>query len=140
MFSSASALRPALAYALITNDQNYIPAHLLQSTTTPPDVEIGKYYYKEHVDAITQELQDALSLGPAAAEEWSKGLDAKGKDRMKAAEAWERWEIRDQQDRRRSASAAPMISATSPVIHTPVPVGKYTPILHVFECVRPFNA
>ncbi|KAH7379208.1 hypothetical protein DE146DRAFT_774031 [Phaeosphaeria sp. MPI-PUGE-AT-0046c] len=125
LFSNASALRSALAFALIANDQNYIAAHLLQSTTTPPDVEIGKYYYKKHVEDITQELSNALSLGSAAAEEWSKGLDAKGKDRMKAADAWERWEIRYQQDQKSAASVAPVISSTSPVIHTPVPA--FTP-------------
>lgn len=112
--------------------------HLLQSATPPPDVEISKYYYKKHVDDITQELNDALSLGSAAAEEWLKGLDAKGKERMKAAENWERWEIRDQEERKRPTSAGSMLAAApqemskssprqipSPVIHTPVPVGKY---------------
>jgi hypothetical protein len=54
--------------------------------TLPPNIEIGKYYYKKHVEDITQELNDALSLGQAAAEEWSKGLDDKGKERMKIAD------------------------------------------------------
>jgi hypothetical protein len=107
--------------------------------TLPPHVEIGKYYYKNHVEAITQELSDAQSLGQAAAEEWSKGLDDKGKDRMKTADNWEKWEARGLQERSRAASAAPsftgrsrMESSTSPmrqmpspVIHTPVPLGKY---------------
>ncbi|EAT87860.2 hypothetical protein SNOG_04100 [Parastagonospora nodorum SN15] len=92
LFSAASALRPALPFALITNEHNYIPAHILQSANTPPDVEIGKYYYKIHVEEITHELNHALSLGTAAAEEWSKGLDAKGRERMKVADNWERWE------------------------------------------------
>lgn len=52
---------------------------------------------------------------------------------MKAADAWERWEIRDQQDRKRTASVPPATSATSPVIHTPVPLGKYAPVVHVFK-------
>jgi len=139
LFSTASALRPALPFALVTKDSNYIPAHILQSTTTPPDVEIGKYYYKKHVEDITQELNDALSLGPAAAEEWSKGLDAKGKERMKVAENWEKWEARHQQERSRAASAVPSVGARShkepskspmrqmpsPIIHTPVPLGQY---------------
>jgi hypothetical protein len=139
LFSNTSALRPALPFALITKDCNYIPAHLLQSTTTPPDVEIGKYYYKKHVEEITEELTDALSLGSAAAEEWSKGLDARGKERMKVADNWEKWEARHRQDRQRATSAVPALAARSqkelsrsparqipsPIIHTPVPVGKY---------------
>jgi hypothetical protein len=105
----------------------------------PPNVEIGKFYYKKHVEDITQELSNALSLGPAAAEEWSKGLDDKGKERMKAAENWEKWEARDLQERSRATSAAPSLvgrsrkessmsparQMPSPIIHTPVPVGKY---------------
>jgi hypothetical protein len=140
IFSPVSALRPALPYALITGDHNYIPAHLLQSVTLPPNVEIGKYYYKKHVEAITQELSDAQSLGQAAAEEWSKGLDDKGKERMKTADNWEKWEARDLQERSRAVSAAPsftgrsrkesstspMRQMPSPVIHTPVPLGKYS--------------
>jgi hypothetical protein len=139
LFSNASALRPALPFALITNDANYIAAHILQSTTMPPNVEIGKYYYKKHVEDITQELNHALSMGPAAAEEWLKGLDDKGKERMKTADNWEKWEARDLQERRRATSAAPSLAGRSrkepsisptrqmpsPIIHTPVPVGKY---------------
>lgn len=102
-------------------------------------MEIGKYYYKKHVEEITQELNDALSLGSAAAEEWSKGLDAKGRERMKVADNWEKWDVRDQQEQKRSAailssdairsrkemSKSPPRQIPSPVIHTPVPVGKY---------------
>jgi hypothetical protein len=108
--------------------------------TLPPNIEIGKYYYKKHVEDITQELNDALSLGQAAAEEWSKGLDDKGKERMKIADNWEKWEARALQERSRAASAAPSITGRSrkesstspmrqmlsPVIHTPVPLGKYS--------------
>lgn len=146
LFSAASALRPALPFALLTNHQHYVPAHLLHSATPPPDVEIAKYYYKPHVDDITRELNDALSRGPAAAEEWSKGLDARGKERIKAAENWERWEARHQameeqsaSGAKRAVSAAPSHAATShnkdaskspppralsPIIHAPVPASK----------------
>ncbi|KAH9878928.1 hypothetical protein J1614_002363 [Plenodomus biglobosus] len=140
LFSAASALRPALPFVLLTNDYHYITAYTLQSATTPADIVIGKYYYKKHVEDISQELADALSLGPAAAEEWSKGLEARGKDRMRIAENWERWEVKhhwweEHQDAKRATSAAPSTAATShreptkspprqvssPVIHAPVP-------------------
>ncbi|XP_014550739.1 hypothetical protein COCVIDRAFT_114729 [Bipolaris victoriae FI3] len=146
LFSAASALRPALPFALLTNDQHYVPAYMLQSATTPAHVEIAKYYYKKHVDEITLELNDALSRGPAAAEEWSKGLGARGKERIKVAENWERWEARHQAMEehttgpKRAVSAAPSHAATShnnnpskspphrtpsPIIHAPVPASKY---------------
>lgn len=142
-----SAVRPALPFAFITSDYNYIPAYTLQAATTPANVEIGKYYYKPHVDDIAEELEEALSLGPAAAEEWSKGLHVRGKERMKVAENWERWEVKYQwwqshQDPKRDPSAAPSIAPSttstlsqsrtspqhqppSPVIHAPIPAGKY---------------
>lgn len=103
--------------------------------TTPAHVEIGKYYYKQHVQDIEQELNEALALGPAAAEEWSKGLEARGRQRMKVAETWERWSVK-YNDARRATSAArspaapsrssksPKRPTTSPVIHAPVPASK----------------
>ena len=57
-------------------------------------MEIGKYYYKHHVDEIAKELNEALALGPAAAEEWSKGLGPRGEGSLRVAEAWERWEVK----------------------------------------------
>jgi len=143
LFSNASALRPALPFAFITNDQHYIPAHTLQAATIPASVEIAKYYFREHVDAITEELTDALSLGTAAAEEWSKGLEARGNERMKLVELWERWEAKYQwwatHQVKRAASVAPSLAprsnteprtpllhrASSPVIHAPIPASKY---------------
>jgi hypothetical protein len=59
---------------------------------------------------------------------------------MKVADNWERWEARDLQERRRAPSVASTRAAgtrkepsssprrqPSPVIHTPVPIGKYIP-------------
>jgi hypothetical protein len=143
LFSNASALRPALPYAFITNDDHYIPAYTLQAATVPASVEIAKYYYQEHVDTITEELTDALSLGTAAAEEWSKGLEARGTERMKLVELWERWEAKYQwwtvSQVKRAASVAPAVAPTSnleprtppihrapsPIIHAPIPASKY---------------
>ncbi|PSN63050.1 hypothetical protein BS50DRAFT_576874 [Corynespora cassiicola Philippines] len=140
LFSSANALRPALPFAFIANDQNYIPAYMLQAGTIPAGVEVAKYYYKPHVEEITKELQDVLARGSAAAEEWSKGLDVRGNAQTKVAENWERWEVKyqwwlDHHGPKRSASAAPSSGenvhqlqqnspshqAPSPIIHAPVP-------------------
>lgn len=96
------------------------------------------------MEDIRLELSQVMARGDAAAEEWSKGLDARGKERMRAAENWERWEVKYQwweqhQGPRRATSAAPSLAATShkeasksparqmpsPVIHAPVPASKY---------------
>ncbi|KAF2731294.1 hypothetical protein EJ04DRAFT_545306, partial [Polyplosphaeria fusca] len=148
LFSNAGALRPALPYALISSDQHYIPAYTLQSATTPAGVEIAKYYYGPHVDEILKELEHAQGLGSAATEEWSKGLNARGKERMKAAENWERWEVKYQwwseheapkrEAPKRAVSLAPSAASTqhqsaqsptwqspSPIVHAPTPTSKY---------------
>ena len=139
-------MRPALPFALLTNDQHYIAAYTLQTATTPADVEIAKYYYKNHVHDMAQELSEALGRGPAAAEEWAKGLEARGKERMKLAENWERWEVKNQwveqhsEAAKHAAYAAPSQPATShkqpsrspprrtpsPIIHAPIPASKST--------------
>ncbi|CAI6332198.1 unnamed protein product [Periconia digitata] len=142
LFSSASALRPALPFALITSDHHYVPAYTLQAATTPPGLEISKFYYKKHVEDIEKELKDALSLGSGAAEEWSKGLEARGIECMRVVEQWERWEVKYQwwtthHGPKQATSAALDLSSTastlpekpksparqpsSPVIHSPVP-------------------
>ncbi|KAF1996816.1 hypothetical protein P154DRAFT_579453 [Amniculicola lignicola CBS 123094] len=150
LFSTASALRPALPFAFITTDQNYIPAYTLQAATTPAGVEIVKYYFKDHVQDIMRELEHAQSLGPAAAEEWFKGLEFRGKDRMKASENWERWEVKyqwwsDHQEPKTAVSAPSPLRKTSlspiphplpqqvspkrpivaPIVHAPIPTSKY---------------
>ncbi|KAF2789925.1 hypothetical protein K505DRAFT_365172 [Melanomma pulvis-pyrius CBS 109.77] len=142
LFSTASALRPALPFAFVTNDQHYIPAYTLQAATTPAGVEIGKFYYKEHVEEITKELEQALSRGSAAAEEWAKGLDVRGKERMKAPENWERWEVKyqwwsDHQEPKKAVSGAPSPAtvthyqpAKSPTRQAPSPVLEGNPLPH----------
>lgn len=133
---TASALRPGLPFALITKDGHHVPAHVVQSKTPPLHVEIGKYYYKAQVEEMTRELDEALSLGPAAAEEWSKGLEARGKERMKIAENWERWQGKYRSESKKHAAsvavAAPFsrspVRHSSPVIHTPIPMRKYKPV------------
>lgn len=93
------------------------------------------------MEEITQELNGALALGPAAAEEWSKGLEARGKLRMKAAEAWERWSVKIPPIKRaasiasspatlpRKPSKSPKRRTVSPIIHAPVPASKYSPAI-----------
>lgn len=53
-----------------------------------------KYYYKPHVEEIECQLRVTQALGAAAAEEWSKGLSATGKEKLLDAARWERFEAR----------------------------------------------
>ena len=88
-------------------------------------------------------MNDALARGPAAAEEWSKGLEARGKQRMKVAEAWERWfvkyadaktatsAVRTPAALPRKPSKSPKRQTVSPIIHAPVPASKYLPTVSI---------
>lgn len=112
--------------------------------TLPPNIEITKYYYKEHVEEISKELEQAQSLGAAAAEEWSKGLESRGKERMKSSENWERWELKYQwwlnhQDTKRGPTAVSLPSPNdfqetgSPFRHH-----TNTPSVHVKSQIRKY--
>lgn len=91
--SSASALLPGLPFIFLTQDQHIIPTSVIQQAATiPPGIHPRKCYYTTQVDVIKQELEEAKSLGAAAAEEWFKGLEAQGKARISDAERCERWE------------------------------------------------
>lgn len=57
-------------------------------------MQLAKYYYKPHIEEIKQRLNDARELGNASAEEWIKGLDGEGKERLQEAARWEQWEAR----------------------------------------------
>ncbi len=53
-----------------------------------------KHYYKPHIREIMRQFDDVKDLGPASAEEWIKGLDGEGKERLNDAIRWEQWEAR----------------------------------------------
>ncbi|KAF2200406.1 hypothetical protein GQ43DRAFT_418066 [Delitschia confertaspora ATCC 74209] len=148
LLSAVSALRPALPFALITSDGHYIPVHILQNANLPPDIEITKYYYKEHVGEIARELEQAQSRGPGAAEEWFKGLDVRGKKRMRTVDTWEHWEVKyqswlnHQQPKNAISSRAsptPIChpSTASPSRHIPSPLKTYVQSPYIAS--QPFN-
>ncbi|KAI9713299.1 MAG: hypothetical protein M1812_006658 [Candelaria pacifica] len=106
-----SFLVPALPFALLTPEWHVIPSTALQNSDPPPNLSMTKYYYKPDIESIKRQLEDVKGLGSAATEEWIKGLDGKGKDRMGEAARWERWEDRDKlaqtSSRDVAASSAP---------------------------------
>ncbi|KAL9085355.1 MAG: hypothetical protein Q9165_007646 [Trypethelium subeluteriae] len=95
LFSSSSALLPALPFAFVTQDLHVIPSIALQdSGGLPHTLKVTKFYYKPHVEEIERQLRNTQALGPAAAEEWGKGLASTGKERLLDAARWERFETR----------------------------------------------
>ena len=95
MFSDCPAfLIPALPFAFISSSNNYIPSTVLRGTTTPPTLKLTKHYYKPHVKDVMLRLQNARDLGNASTDEWIKGLDSEGRDRLNEAVRWEQWDAK----------------------------------------------
>lgn len=89
-----SFLLPALPFAFISSSNHYITNTVLRNTATPPQQQLTKHYYKPHIQEIKQRLKGARDLGSASADEWIKGLDGEGKDRLIEAVRWEQWEAK----------------------------------------------
>ncbi|KAI4281101.1 MAG: hypothetical protein L6R38_003933 [Xanthoria sp. 2 TBL-2021] len=89
-----SFLRLAIPFALVSKSMNYIPKALSRESTMPPSLELVKRFYKPHIQQIRRQLVDVQELGTASTDEWSKGLDEEGHNRMDDAQRWEQWEAK----------------------------------------------
>ncbi|KAF4535191.1 F-box domain cyclin-containing protein [Lasiodiplodia theobromae] len=89
----------------------------MSSTSIPPSITWSKWYYREHVQDINREFEEVRALGPAAGEEWFKGLDDIGRGKIADAERWERWErkggFHDLSPPRRQTVSPPTIASSS---------------------------
>lgn len=85
---------PGLPYAFVSASNNYITSIALRSAAPPSVLQIFKRYYKGHVDEIRHRLNAARELGKPSAEEWFKGLEMEGKERLDDVVRWEQWEAK----------------------------------------------
>jgi hypothetical protein len=95
----------ALPFIFVTDDLHVISSATLQSAQNPPQIPV-KIFYKPQVEDIKLEFFNVKLLGTGTAEEWLKGLDAKGKERRNDALRWERWELTGGVRRMRSGERA----------------------------------
>jgi hypothetical protein len=82
----------ALPFVFLTSELNVVASTTLQQGQPPSHIQIGKHFYRPHVDDIKQEFFKVKSLGSGTAEEWVKGLDNRGKEKRLDLARWERWE------------------------------------------------
>jgi hypothetical protein len=82
----------ALPFIFLTDDLHVISSATLQNGQTPAQIP-AKTFYKAHVEDMKIEFFKVKTMGSGTAEEWLKGLDAKGKERRNDALRWERWEL-----------------------------------------------
>ena len=94
LLSSAmpSVLLPALPAALVTPAMHVIASQTLRMGSEASGPDITKLYSKEQINELKTEFDGVKVLGSGAAEEWFKGLDAKGKSLSLDAARWEKWE------------------------------------------------
>ncbi|CAM1507312.1 Fc.00g069530.m01.CDS01 [Cosmosporella sp. VM-42] len=86
-----SALLPALPVVFMTDQLHIIPPQLMQSGTIPPQTQVTKVFWSDHLEQIKLEFEGVKLLGSAAAEEWLKGLEIRGKQALNDASRWEKW-------------------------------------------------
>lgn len=67
-------------------------SHALKTANSPIEVQLTKVYWKPHIEEIKRQYQEVLALGSASAEEWVKGLESEGRERLNDAARWEQWE------------------------------------------------
>ena len=84
----------ALPFAFISPGEHVVTSHALKTANGPIDVQLTKVYWKPHIEEIKRQYQEVLELGSASAEEWVKGLDSKGRERLNDAARWEQWEAK----------------------------------------------
>ena len=89
--STPSILLPALPMIFVSADLHVIPLQALQDGIASTQNSISKLYWADQVESIKSEFESVKLLGQAAAEEWLKGLDARGKLALADASRWEKW-------------------------------------------------
>ena len=93
MFSSLpSILLPALPFTFLTQSLHVVSSVTLRGSAPPPGIQLVKYFFRPHIEEIKKDLEEAKSMGSATAEEWVKGLETAGKDKLADAARWEQWE------------------------------------------------
>ncbi|KAF5531187.1 hypothetical protein FMEXI_13116 [Fusarium mexicanum] len=89
--SFPSVLLPALPPVLVDADMYVIHPRAIQAGTVPPHIQVTKLFWLEHAEQIKLEFENVKALGSAAAEEWIKGLEIRGKQALADASRWEKW-------------------------------------------------
>ena len=85
----------------------------LQSQSSPIPEQLCKLYWKAQIDDIKTEFEAVKTLSSAAAEEWLKGLEDRGKMLRSDAARWEKWVISGGVRQMRSTDAQPQTTSGS---------------------------
>ncbi|KAM0253938.1 hypothetical protein ACHAQJ_007061 [Trichoderma viride] len=108
--SVPSVIIPGLPMIFLTPDLNVVYPQTVRSTQVPTSAQLTKVYWPTQVEGLQAELEAVKRFGPAATEEWIKGLEVRGVEAIHGASRWERWYLSGgvHQMLRRSSSAPPI--------------------------------
>ncbi|EEP76598.1 predicted protein [Uncinocarpus reesii 1704] len=95
LFSSTlpTLLVPAIPFAFFTPSMNFVSSVVLRSNQPPTGLSLTKFYLKSHIEAMRAKFEEVKTLGSATAEEWVKGLEGNGKEKIADSARWEQWEL-----------------------------------------------
>ena len=105
----------ALPFIFLTAELHVVASTTLQQGQLPTNMQIGKYFYKPHVEEIKKEFFKVKALCSGTAEEWIKGLETRGKDKRLDLVRWERWESSGGLQRMRSKDPTEVNGTTGKV-------------------------
>ncbi|PNP80271.1 hypothetical protein FNYG_06347 [Fusarium nygamai] len=138
--SFPSVLLPALPPVLVDADMHVIHPRAIQAGTVPPHIQVTKIFWSEHVEQIKLEFENVKALGSAAAEEWIKGLEIRGKQALADASRWEKWAstggMAQFQAPKSAAKAEAPFSFTSLALSAPIGKASSDPAQSIGEHYR----
>lgn len=86
----ASLIR-GLCFAFVTSSMHVVSSVAVKTNQVDPG-QLSKYYYDNDIQCLLGELERVKSLGSAALEEWTKGLESERATKMADIARWEQWE------------------------------------------------
>ncbi|KAB5551174.1 hypothetical protein GE09DRAFT_1222980 [Coniochaeta sp. 2T2.1] len=86
-----STLIPALPFVHITKELHAVSLSTIEQGQLPPSVQATKLFLASDVQEIKQEFISVKTLGSGTVEEWLKGLEARGQERINEFRKWEKW-------------------------------------------------
>ncbi|KAI5462998.1 hypothetical protein BGZ63DRAFT_402344 [Mariannaea sp. PMI_226] len=89
----SSVILSALPPVVITKEGHIIPGRGLRVGDSYLPHGWTRLFWPNQVEAITQEYEAVHTLGPAAAEEWMKGLTDRGHRTIADGARWENWNL-----------------------------------------------
>lgn len=88
-----SVLMPAIPFAFFTPSMHYVSSSSLRGIPPPPGLTFTKYFFNDQIEEMKCKFEEVKSLGPGVAEEWIKGLEGNGKEKLADAARWEQFEL-----------------------------------------------